>query len=846
MEDRNLWRSRSPASPSRASSPCTKVVSIEPRMAISTFEHVISSYPTVFESLLLQLPTSSILNLYHTSECLRVFLQHYPTAWKFLSFRSRSPGRVSPRQASPGSDASGESRAPISKAYSLDLLLINIVLPFGTRLKSLELDHTAVNGESLAHCVLHTRRDTLQHLSIRGCKQVSLKYHIVPFLNIFSLQKTTTGPVKATELALKSLYTFRCRHHRRRPYTTASRSRNDSDSAPTHDLIQLCHELGIWTDTAWCPTPGGRCLRRKDYSSGRGTPDAKFEVWVVFDRLWRSRNRLGSSKDVDNVRAANTRGQLWQDAELGYEGEPLGSEPRPGQGEGKGLPTHLRKSHEIFIDQVKCHDCGAGIEERCEHCSIRMHCMGCRKTLCQNCAFSRPLPQANNHDRQNSVRFWWAQSQARSPNLMMQEITPDVNLTSVNVPNSIVTPVVKMQWCCLRPMFSNGGSITFVSPSLTNSATDQVRAAPLPRGKGYEDAELARLRQDLCTSRPAERRHLLDDQLSEKGDAIINRLSHCISSKDYNPCPRSLCQECWETPGWRSACQACKEPFCFAHDLQNFNMRICGYRDLSTEKAMLEERTKFKNIMVVWQRSIMAQDIARDEAEGMFRTYLTCQELTADSLRTLEAIVPLIKWPLASGDELCKDIDNLVRRRDTTTRSKTLGHRQSDHDDGKKSHSATLVEEHNGTRIYPLALTEKDDPLGVAPTKKQGCGSIMCPKHRSIGDPRPTCTAATQQCILCNVHICPECLTLEPACDCSYCKDHYRCRNCFHFQKELCKKAEEAEEKRKRQEETRRRKAEAIRMLKVADEMAATVGQFFDGVLEISDPSRTAVAEPLS
>jgi len=832
MEDRNPSRSRAPASRARASSRCTKLVPVEPRVTLSTFEHVISSYPTVFESLLLQLPTSSILDLYHTSECLRTFLQNYPTAWKLLSFRSRSPGRVSSRQASPASDSSGESTAPTSKAYSLDLLLVNIVLPFGTRLKSLELDHTAVSGDSLAHCVLHTRRDTLQHLSIRGCKQVSLKYHIVPFLNIFSLQKTITGPVKATELALKSLYTFRCRHHRRRPYTTASRSRKDSDSAPTHDLIQLCHELGIWTDTAWCPTPGGRCLRRKDYSFGRGTPDAKVEVWVVFDRLWRSGNRLGSSKDVNNERIASTRGQLWQDAELGYEGEPLGSEPRPGQGEGKGLPTHLRRSHEIFIDQVKCHDCGAGIEERCEHCSIRMHCMGCRKTLCQNCAFSRPLPQANNIDRQNSGQFWWAPGQARSPNIMMQEITPDVNLTSVNVPNSIVTPAVKMKWCCLRPMFSNGGSITFVSPGLSSSAIDQIRAAPLPRGKGYEDVELARLQKDLYASKPAELRSL-EDQPSEKVDAVLNRLSCGMSSKDDNPCPRSLCHECWETPGWRSRCQTCKEPFCFAHDFQNSNMRVCGYRDLTTEKAMLEERTKFKDIIVVWQRTVRAQDISRDEADESFGKFLRGQGLTADSLLTLEAIVPFIKWPVASEDELCKDLDNLVRRRDTTTRSRTLGHSQSDNDDGKETDSATFAKEHL------FNITEKEDPLRVAATKKPGCGSIMCPRHRSIGDHRPKCTAAAQQCILCDVHVCPECLLLEPACDCSYCKDHYRCPNCFHFQQELCKKAEEAEAKRRQEEEAQRQKAEASRMLKEADELAAAVGEF---LLGIDDSGRTVDA----
>lgn len=248
MEDRIPFRSRAPASRLRSFSPHKIHPPIQPRSTLSTFEHIISSYPTVFESLLLQLPTASIFDLYHTSKCLRAFLQDYPTAWKHLSFRSCSPGRASPRQASPASDASGDTNTSTSKPYSLDLLLVNVVLPFGTRLKSLELDHTAISGESLAHCVLHSRRDTLQHLSVRGCKQVSLKYHIVPFLSLFSLQKTITG--LQTHLALKSLYTFRCRHHRRRPYTTASLSRKDSDSAPTHDLIQLCHELGIWTDTA--------------------------------------------------------------------------------------------------------------------------------------------------------------------------------------------------------------------------------------------------------------------------------------------------------------------------------------------------------------------------------------------------------------------------------------------------------------------------------------------------------------------------------------------------------------------------------------------------------------------
>ena len=259
----------------------------KPQSQLSTFECLLSTHPPVLESLFLQLPTSSIFDLYHTSKYLKSFLQDYPIAWNHLSFRSLSPGRIATRQSSPSSDGSADSTVSQSKYYALDQLLLTIVLPFALRLKSLDLDHTAVSGLALTSSVLHARRETLQHLSVRGCKQVSLKYHIVPFLTIFSLQHSVGEKRKngSSGLALRSLYTFRCRHHRRRPYTPGSLLRKDSDSEHTHELIVICRNLGIWTDTAWCPTPGGRCLRRKDYSFSRAIPEARIEVWVVYDRL---------------------------------------------------------------------------------------------------------------------------------------------------------------------------------------------------------------------------------------------------------------------------------------------------------------------------------------------------------------------------------------------------------------------------------------------------------------------------------------------------------------------------------------------------------------------------------
>ena len=215
--------SRSRASRERCSSSTTSRP--RQRTSLSRFEQIISTHPPVFESLLLQLPTSSILDLYHTSNHIRSFLQGYPTAWNHLSFRSFSPGRLASRQTSPASDSSGDTSAIQSKPYALDQLLMAIVLPFGTRLISLDLDHTAVAGDTLTSIVLHSRRETLQHLSVRGCKQVSLKYNIMPFLTLFSLRKSASefqnsGPVPG--LGLRSLYTLGCRHPRRRGYTPGS------------------------------------------------------------------------------------------------------------------------------------------------------------------------------------------------------------------------------------------------------------------------------------------------------------------------------------------------------------------------------------------------------------------------------------------------------------------------------------------------------------------------------------------------------------------------------------------------------------------------------------------------
>lgn len=738
---------------------------------LSKFEFIIATCTPILESLLLQLPTPSILHLYHTSRFLRSFLQSYPLAWSHLSFRLLNPARTESRQASPTSDTSGDiSSVRQSKQYALDQLLATIVVPFGTRLRSLELDHTATSGLALTSTILPARRETLEHLSVRGCKNVSLKYHILPYLTLFSLQKdapNVTNNSRTDYFALRSLYTFRCRHHRRRPYFPATLLRRDSDAEPTHELVKICHRLGIWTDTAWCPTPGGRCLRRKDYYTGRGSLDGRGEVWVIFDRLWRSGNRFGRT-ETNPSRTAPLSGLVWESAELGYEGEPLGVAEVSDQREGKLLPAHLRRSHKIFVEGFMCFKCGDSIPERCEQCSIRMHCVGCRKTLCASCAFSRPLPRPKKIDidmtlvkkdedgRSSQETLWWAPWGMRSPNLMMQESSRDDG-SAASRPDSYIVPSIKTHWCCLKPMFSAGGGITFFSPGLPAGSTSQIRAVPLPSGRGWEDTEFIRIRQDkdrpaAAIDRPEAPGHTQPDG----HDQLLQWLLYDCGGSDGIICPRSLCEECWQIPGWKAHCHACQGSFCFAHDLRGLRMRICGYRDLSVEKRVVQERSS---------------------ELGTVTKHLNSEHLTTDYIKNLQSSTPIdsahyeqvlasfIALPDTSDEDLTGAADVLV------------GKSKFPDDEGCASDAGhgllnEKLSSNRGSQILELVLPNH------AP-RWRGCAAFLCPEFRAAGDNRPKCTAVAKTCIICGVNVCPDCLLAKPPCDCSECQAAFRCPNCY-------------------------------------------------------------------
>ncbi|KAK5434081.1 hypothetical protein LTR34_003593 [Exophiala xenobiotica] len=564
----------------------------------SAFELLITCNPPILQSLLAQVPTDIIFRLYQTSSFLRDFFTRSPTSWRYISWRLSQP--TASTVVAANGDVPGHRQ---SSNYALDQILLNVINPFSTRLVSLELDNTAVSGATLTSTVLILRRDTLQHVSVRGCKNVSLKYHINPWLQMHALAResqSSGGPIGFETLALKSLYTYRCRHHRRRPYLPSSLARKESDSEPTHELVLTCHKLGIWTDTAWCTTPGARCFRRRGYVKMRMPQDPR-EVWVVYDRLWRSRNWLGPVEPPRNSHTSTLRKRRrdcrsWEYDEEGVNGEPTGMGK-----EGKSTPAHLRQSHKRFVEDIFCHNCAAQILERCEQCSVMMHCSGCRKTLCASCAFDRPYLRNKNASEEERNKFWWAPGSAVSPCSMQDQDLPANTVIGTQNPSPNQPPNIKFRWCCTEPVFSGGGGITFGNNN--SRETDRIRAAPLSTGQGWEDPEFG-----------PERLYLEEEATQHLSGGPGGRWStidgffqaaETLGSSEHpsTSIPRVLCDECYSAEHWRLKCKACATALCLKHDIgDRMKARICGYRDVLVERQDYKSRQKALKLLATLVR----------------------------------------------------------------------------------------------------------------------------------------------------------------------------------------------------------------------------------------------------
>ncbi|PLB45448.1 hypothetical protein P170DRAFT_439211 [Aspergillus steynii IBT 23096] len=799
---------------------------IPAQRSLSTFERVFTTHAPILESLLLQIPTDTIVKLYHSSAYLRSFLRSYPTAWKQLSFRLFYPSsNPSPlRVVVPGSSDAIVSRQ--SRPYALDQLLMHVVIPFSPCLTSLELDNTAVSGQILISTVLHSRRETLEHLSVRGCKNVSLKYHIIPYLMMFGLQydvsmEKNIGSSPCTKhLALKSLYTYRCRHHRRRPYLSSSLTRKDSDSEPTHELVNLCHKLGIWTDTAWCSTPAGRCFRRRGYVSMR-VPQGSPEVWVVFDRLWRSKNWIGP---VDQgFRPSKKDGKLWEHCETGCHGEPLGTGEGRDYGEGKNLPAHRRWSHRRFVENIRCDHCYEPISERCEQCSILMHCVGCRKTLCASCAYDRPFvrcrPQSSTAEEKPDS-LWWAPGAVNSPCLMQDPPSYLVGTNAVNHHTAVPYPNLNFHWCCTEPIFSGGGGISIGTP---NRDVNQVRAAPLPRGQGWEDLEYSANEWSKNFPKYAYGDPQKPDYTLEAGHLAMMKWLLGPPDRDPTACPRNLCQECYDTPQWKVHCKSCSKPLCIEHDLRGLRLRICGYRDLTLEKMSIQNRTG--SVSQLGSPSYVSPPLQFASPPPEFDLPYRTQRAVGSAASSYIEDVPT--------DGIADSLDPMV---------------VSSNPDPDRYRSFSISNS-NRSRSSSPASVYCESP--IEPTKWQGCQSFFCPQYRAVGDQRQRCASVLRECTSCSVHVCEECIEASPPCNCTFCEVNYLCPNCLRIRERdgTCRRVDEERERRERQWKKDMQMLEGIVETKIANEVAEFAGQFFDAVEqpgiqveEVEDVSQNAHA----
>jgi len=759
---------------------------------LSRLEILIVRYEPILQTLLAFLPTSSVYSLYQTSRCLRDFLTSYPLAWKTLSYRLPQPTANMP---SPGMNSPDQAEWQ-SRQFAFDLVLKRVVVPIATRLTSLDLCNTSVAGGMLVGCLLEKRKETLQHISVRGCKNVSLKYHIVPFLHQCMAEMRKWGTVG--DFALRSLYTYRCRHHRRRPYLPSSLQRRDSDSEPTHDLIELCHRLGIWTDTAWCPTPGPRCFRRKDYHGNRAGPGT-MEVWVPFDRLWRSSNRVGPAEE--HTQKKKPVGKLWEEIEQGHDGQPLGTTDSSIYcGEGKDTPTHLRKSHVSFVDNIKCDECEAEILERCETCSIRMHCMGCRKTLCASCAFNRPLKKtrssivddapdspnladdegaSSRRRRDKKDRFWWAPGATKSPNLMSDdaEEVEDAATPGQNPPGTLK---LNMSWCCLEPMFSGGGGVAFVGAGLAGHGSERIRAVPLPQIKEYIDPEFMSLEDSLRDGD-----YWFPENRDDSSIDILPYLQQKSLDLQAKNCPRCLCKSCYESSRWKVECKACKRSICKEHDFRALKIRKCGFRDLVNEREYVRNPPKHAREdmarVTEWPRELQipefrphrtgesSKDVGDDERRPRDSDVGESQEWSdagsqADGPATRDPSSTPRATPMPHADRS----SSVASRGDDS-----IHHRLGNMDLAERavyvasqlpvvrgrslsvSEISSMAKGKGKAISQPIAKERMLLPCnGSHPVQWQGCGAYLCQGTRAVGDGRGRCIDKGAECVLCRVYLC--------------------------------------------------------------------------------------------
>jgi hypothetical protein len=368
---------------------------LAPQEYLSPLEALLSIYTPILECLVSHLPTPSKLALAQTSSSLRHLLHSYPRFFAHLDYRLPVIETPNVESYQPGT------------VYNLDRLLQS--LPVHGRIISLTLDWTAISGSFLFNKILDRCSHTLEHLSVRGCRKVSIKHHIVPHFVYQSsiLQLGDHEQERQQKPALKSLYVYKARGVRRKPFLI-DRKPADGDE-PSRYLTTLAEQLGIWVDLGLCPTPKLRCPRRREILRRW-----KENFCVPFDRRWRAQNDNESLSEVEHFR-------------------------------------RLRREQNRN-ERLTCSNCDAAIPDRCEACVHQMTCISCQKPLCHNCAYvSRTAPSQQSTQiavATNGAPATWAAVAANG--LLMQqnqqqqgEADSELEAELPTAPSLLLTPCCK-------------------------------------------------------------------------------------------------------------------------------------------------------------------------------------------------------------------------------------------------------------------------------------------------------------------------------------------------------------------------------------------------------------------
>ncbi|KAI9718476.1 MAG: hypothetical protein M1828_006721 [Chrysothrix sp. TS-e1954] len=644
------------------------------------------------------------------------------------------------------------------------------------------------------------------------------------------------------------------------------------------------------------------------YAARHGT--GPNEVWVPYDRLWRSQNYAGKLDDfaMNEIFAtgrSNTRRPaecLWESQEHGYAGEALGSGETTLQ-ESKDLPMHLRQSHRTFVDDFSCDECGERILERCEQCSVRMHCMACRKTLCASCAYDRPLRKK----RRRNVAFtapviaplagtftlqeaplsysrkrvqdplWWAPGALRSPNLMSETSASDMSSDEEDGTDQNGVPSLYMFWCCQKPTFSNSGGIMYNGPL----CGDNMRAAPLPRNKGFEDSAYPRMEVNKGTNKHSDEHdqdsssahtceHLSHTPMcnrceGSKCEMHTNTQQHDIVpllEKPEEPstslwkrsmAPRNLCVSCYRSKGWRISCTNCRRPICIEHEVSTLRVRRCGFQDLHAHWSWIQKsrETLAKGKAVPQQMS---------EANLLlfyhkWRKIVSRMELQ-DKIRSEEG-----KWVPHSDDASRCESDNSqdsacpssAKASESTTdltRSTPIEPFSIDSLQSPQPLSRSNAPE-TRQRSRSLSALPKYIPPDTTETVTQkslhppplwmGCARYFCHARNICGG-----TDFLQQCTRCKVNVCADCTNASAKqCRCQACTAlRYLCPNCMTSDDVVraCEWEEEEAERQREQEMERLKELEKQAKVKqewqdaqserdASDELALGLAEFFGAVV---------------